>query len=153
MNKEFRILIDKYSSYEAGGNIIFAVTLSTFIKSDSFARSDRMRHMWDNHFIEKVISNLPYKLKSKLDHDYVIEQSPGGHYHYHGVIAMTPDASAVIWKDGALKRQLARDLSSFKHAGQNRPFRVNAFLIEPVNAGDLKRWISYITKCVFCSST
>lgn len=146
MKKHYQNLLDKYDAYRESGLRLFTVTLSTFITSRSYAQSDRMRHMWDAHFIPRVQRSIPYKFKEKIDHDFIIEASPDGHYHYHGLLAMTPEAASSIWKEGALKRQLTRDLDSFRHAGELRPFRINKHLIEPVREGELVAWIKYITK-------
>ena len=139
-------LIQKYTAYEANGHSNFTVTLSTYVKSEAIAKSDRMRHFWDNHFVHRVNRCLPYKLREKFDHDFIVELSPEGNYHYHGLMAFKSDAGQRIWHDGALDAQLKRDLDSFRNAGMYRPFCVNKHLIEPVWSGGADRWCRYITK-------
>ena len=139
-------LIHKYNGYEARGHSVFTVTLSTYVKSEAIAKSDRMRNFWDHHFIHRVKRCLPFKLKEQLDHDFIVERSPEGHYHYHGLLAFTSDAGKRIWHDGALDAQLKRDLDSFRRAGGYRPFCVNKHLIEPIRSGATDPWCKYITK-------
>lgn len=139
-------LMHKYNGYEARGHSVFTVTLSTYVKSDAIARSDRMSNFWNQHFIHRVKRCLPFKLKDKFDHDFVVERSPEGHYHYHGLMVFTADGGKKIWRDGKLSVKLERDLLSFRHKGDYRPFCVNKHLIEPVRSGELDAWIRYITK-------
>lgn len=140
------VLMLKYNGYEALGHPVFAVTLSTYVKSDAIARSDRMRNFWDQHFIYRVKQRLPFRLKEKFDHDFIVERSPEGHYHYHGLMAFTSEGGKRIWRDGALNAQLKRDLDSFRYESDYRPFCVNEHLIEPVRSGDPNPWCNYITK-------
>jgi hypothetical protein len=72
-------------------------------------RSDVTRHFWDQHFIYRVDQKLPYK--ARFDHDYVMEESPEGHWHYHGLLAITAEHSTHIWKENDLNPRLARDLA------------------------------------------
>ncbi|TAL97443.1 MAG: hypothetical protein EPN69_03145 [Rhodanobacter sp.] len=139
-------LMHKYESYEAQGHSIFAVTLSTYVKDDELASSDDMRKFWDFHFIYRVDKCLPYKLKKKFDHDFVVERSKAGHYHYHGLLAFTDEAGKKIWRDGELNTQLQRDLNSFRSKGIDRPFRVNTYFIEQKRSCGIGAWITYITK-------
>src|ERR1700761_2616839 len=74
----------KYVGYELQGHLVLCVTLSTYIKSQKYALSDRTRQMWDHHFIGRVRRCLPFKAKEKLDYDWVMEESPEGFWHYHG---------------------------------------------------------------------
>jgi hypothetical protein len=105
-----------------------------------------MRNFWDHHFIHRVKRRLPFKLKEQLDHDFIVERSPEGHYHYHGLLALTSNAGKRIWHHGALDAQLQRDLDSFRRAGSYRPFCVNKHLIEPIRSGVADPWCKYITK-------
>jgi hypothetical protein len=137
----------KFNSYEQHGKAIFAVTLSTYLSSEKIARSDWMRKFWERDFLYRMTEHLPYALKNKLDYDYVIERSDEGHWHYHGVLAMPKDAADRIWKDGALKPQLDRDLRGLRQKGDHRKFAVNSFVIEPIREGlTVEDWISYMTK-------
>ena len=135
-------LVKKYQHYDSQGHLVLAVTLSTYIRSESYASTDRMRHMWDQHFIRRVMRRLPVNVP--LDHDWILERSPEGYFHYHGFLAVTAKYSTRLWKDHQLNKHLTRDLNSFTEAGKYRPFRINKFLIEPVH--NIKAWTTYITK-------
>jgi hypothetical protein len=135
-------LIDKYRHYQMIGHSIFAVTLSTYVKSYRFAASDRMRHFWDHHFIYRVKRSLPFK--AKIDHDWVLEQSPDGFYHYHGLLAVESAYRHRIWSDEGLSKKLSRALDTFAERGDYRLFRVNKYLIEPVVK--VEAWTTYSTK-------
>jgi len=144
-------LIKKYIHYQSNGNAVFFVTLSTFITSAWFAHSDRMSSFWNKHFIHRVKACLPYKFKNKIDHDYVIERSPDGFYHYHGLLALPSEQAHRIWKEGKLVHRLDGALQSFKRAGKYRPFCVNAYEIEP--AANPAACAKYFTKtCDYISS-
>jgi hypothetical protein len=139
-------LKQRYSTYESIGYSTYAVTLSTYIASRGFAR-ENMRDYWDCHFIGRVKRCFPFKMKNQFfDHDFIVEKSPGGHYHYHGLMAFPSDTSKKIWRDGELNPQLRRDLDSFRSRGKHRMFCVNKHLIEPVHSCLLDTWIRYITK-------
>lgn len=133
----------KYRGYEAQGHAAFTVTLSSYVKDERLATSDDMRKFWDFHFIYRVDKCLPFKLKKKIDHDFIVERSSGGHYHYHGLMAFSGEAGKRIWRDGALNAQLQRDLNSFRRPSKNRPFCVNTYQIDPLRSG---AWMWYITK-------
>lgn len=135
-------LSDKYRHYRSIGHAAFCVTLSTYVKSEAYAKSDRMRHYWDNHFIFRVKRCLPFK--AKIDHDWVVECSPKGFYHYHGFLAVESAYVHKVWTGNALHKQLRRDLDSLAIESPYRPFRVNAHLIEPVN--NVEAWTTYSTK-------
>lgn len=139
-------LIEKYLEYERNGYRLFTVTLSTYVKSDSVAKSDRMRQFWDNQFINRINQRMTAKLKDRFDHDWIIEESSTGHYHYHGVLAFKPEAAERIWLEDGLHKDLRADLDSFKFESDRRPFKINKFLIEPMIDGDAKRWLQYMTK-------
>lgn len=136
----------KYDGYAAQGHAIFAVTLSTYVKSESIARSHLMSDFWDSHFLHRVRRCLPFKLKTHSDHDFVIERSPEGYFHYHGLLAFTHEAGERFWPKGELNPKVKRSLDTFHNKGAYRPFCVNSFLIEPIRAGQLAAWIHYITK-------
>lgn len=142
-------LLFKYEDYELRGLSIYCVTLSTYIKSEKFATSDRMSHFWNNDFMPRVLRYVPCKYKQKVDHDYIIERAPNYCYHYHGLIAMPTEAAGKIWINGALNRNLVGNLESFQTVGTYRSFRINNFLIEPAGArglGSSLNWVKYITK-------
>ncbi len=141
---QHQALKEKYQHYQRQRHFILCVTLSTYIKSSKYALSDRTRHMWEHHFIRRVDRRLPYKGKTKLDYDYVLEQSPEGYWHYHGLLAVPEELSKCLWKNGALHPQLAGSIRSFEKAGSQRPFCINSFLIEPVQT--VEDWCNYITK-------
>ena len=142
MNQRIQLQM-KCNGYLAQGHLVLAATLSTFVKSDSYARSDAMRHFWDWHFIHRVERRLhPYK--SHLDHDYVLEQSPEGYWHYHGLLAVREPCANRLWKHDRLHPRLEKDLRTFEQRGRYRPFRVNSFLIEPIKSPEA--WCRYITK-------
>lgn len=135
-------LITKYIAAKQRGISLFAVTLSTYVKSDAFAHSDLMRLFWDFHFIYRVRKCLP--VRAKLDHDWVVEQTAQGAYHFHGILAVESVHEKKIWLHGALRPKLRRALESFADSGRYRPLRINKFEIEPIN--DVEKWCRYITK-------
>lgn len=137
----------KYNKYEQDGKSIFAVTLSTYVSSEKIAKSDWMSKFWDRDFLYRVTEQLPYALRTKIDYDYVIERSPDGKYHYHGLLSMPKEAGDRIWKNGVLNKQLDRDLKALKEKGLYRKFAVNSFLLEPIRVGQtVSHWIHYMTK-------
>lgn len=137
----------KFNEYERTGKSIFVVTLSTFVSSEKIAKSDWMRKFWDRDFLYRVTEQLPHVLKGKIDFDYVIERSPDGKYHYHGLLAMPREAGDRIWKNGVLNKELDKDLKALREKGQHRKFAVNSFLIEPIRVGQtVDHWINYMTK-------
>jgi hypothetical protein len=137
--------VKKYKDLEENGFRLFTVTLSTYLKSDSIARSDRMRHMWDEHFISRIDKRMTISLKNSFAYDWIVEESRDNYYHYHGVMAFKPEAADRIWSDGALHKELQRDLQSFRIKGTYRPFRINAFEIKPIH-GTSESWTLYMTK-------
>ena len=141
-NKE--MLVTKYSHYEYLRHAIFAITLSTYVKSEKYARSTRFESMWNNHVIYKIRDKLPYKAKAKIDHNYVIELSVEGFYHYHGLVAVPAAYGKYIYQNGCLNKNLERDLRSFRRVGIYRYFRINTHEIKPCY--DSINWIDYITK-------
>lgn len=137
----------KYHHYFKDGKLVLTVTLSTYVRSNNFAASDRMRHFWDQQFMHRVKKQLAPWQWNQIDHDFLLEESPDGYWHFHGLLAFTPETGRKIWKDGALNRHLARDLDSFRTAGAYRSFRVNEYLIEPIRDGMMPEfWTRYITK-------
>lgn len=142
IRKELR---HNYNAFESSGYSLFTVTLSTYIKSRSFAKGN-MRDFWNDNFIGGVKRRLPFKVKNKFDHYFIVEISDEGHFHYHGLMALPPDAAQVLWRNDALNTQLKRDLDSFRNRGKHRPFCVNTHKIEPVISGCLDTWIKYMTK-------
>jgi hypothetical protein len=132
----------KCNGYLRQGHLVLAVTLSTYVKSDRIAHSDRMRHMWDQHFIRRVERCLPYR--AALDHDYVLEESSDRNWHYHGLLAVRSEFAYRLWKQDRLNPRLDNDVKSFAKAGRYRPFCINSFLIEPIDNPDA--WCQYITK-------
>jgi hypothetical protein len=96
--------------------------------------------------MRRVKRCLPYRLHGKNDYDYVVERSDGGHYHYHGFLAL-PQPYGDWLCDGPRRRQLDRDVVSFKRAGQYRRMRVHSHLIEPIRwDGSVDGFARYITK-------
>lgn len=134
----------KYVGYELQGHLVLCVTLSTYIKSQKYALSDRTRQMWDHHFIGRVRRSLPFKAKEKLDYDWVMEESPEGFWHYHGLLAVIGEYGDRLWRANALNPRLAGDIRSFKKQGSQRPFKINSVDIEPVES--VEAWCKYITK-------
>jgi hypothetical protein len=137
-----RLLQLKYETYQSQDMIVFSVTLSTFVKSDWFASTGAMRCYWDHHFIYRVRTCLPFR--AKIDYDWVLEESPDGYYHFHGLLAIQNKYKHRIWRDGALCSKLNRAIDSHAKAGRYREFRVNAHLIEPIT--NIAAWCNYITK-------
>ncbi|SEJ05521.1 hypothetical protein [Frateuria terrea] len=144
--KTRELLSTKYNAYLADGNAVLAVTLSTYVRSAKFASSDCMRVFWDQHFMHRVQRCLPYHVHPKIDYDYVVERSPGGHYHYHGLLAL-PQPYGDWLCEGIRSKWLRRDLNSFRRAGQYRPLRLNSFRIEPIRPdGSVDAIARYLTK-------
>jgi hypothetical protein len=142
MNKKQELTV-KCKGYLDQGHLVLTVTLSTYVESDHFARSDKMRHFWDSHFIYRVQRRLhPYR--EHLDHDYMLEKSPEGFWHYHGLLFVKAPCGPRLWQNDGLDSRLARDLKTFETAGTHRPFKVNDFLIEPIR--NAEAWCKYITK-------
>lgn len=142
-------LVMKYDHYRAIGHGVYAVTLSTYVKSErrTFNRSsdsadDRWRMFWDHHFIFGVKRSLPFK--AKIDHDWVLECSPEGYLHYHGLLAVDASHKHKLWTQSGLNKRLRRRLDSFSDRGKYRPFRINKYLVEPVE--NVKAWSCYSTK-------
>lgn len=133
-----------YNGYRANGHEIFAVTLSTFVKSEAFAKSPRMLDYWSNVFIRRIQKRLPWKYKNKLDFDFVIEQSPDGYYHYHGFIAVPKGVAHYMYDSNSLNRHITRDLNCLNKAGKYRALKVNKYHIEPTT--NIDQWATYITK-------
>lgn len=137
----------KYNKYEQDGKSIFAVTLSTYVSSEKIPKSDWMRKFWDREFLYRIKEHLPHSLRGKIDFDYVIERSPDGKYHYHGLLSMPKEAGDRIWKSGVLNKHLDRDLKALSKTGPYRKFAVNSFLIEPIRVDlTVDHWIHYMTK-------
>ncbi len=137
-------LENKYVSYERQGHLVLCVTLSTYIKSQQYALSDRTRQMFEHHFIGRVRRCLPFKAKEKVDYDWLMEESPEGFWHYHGLMAIRAEFGARLWRGNTLNSRLAGDIASFKKLGSQRPFKINSFDIEPVKS--VEAWCRYITK-------
>lgn len=139
----------KYDHYNRIGHGVFAVTLSTYVKSFPTGRrppakktDDRWRMFWDHHFIYSVKRCLPFK--AKIDHDWALEESPDGYFHYHGLLTVDGAHKHCLWKPNGLNKKLSRRLSTFSETGNYRPFRVNAYLIEPINS--IPAWTNYSSK-------
>lgn len=144
--KTREMLTTKYEAYLEEGKAVLTVTLSTFVTSAVFASSGRMHNMWDQHFMHRVHRCLPYRLEWKIDYDYVIELSPAGHYHYHGLLAL-PQPYGDWLCDGPRSRRLHRDLDSFSRAGAYRTLRINSYRIEPIRSdGSVGAFARYLTK-------
>lgn len=137
-----------YNDYLDQGHLVLAVTLTTNVRDDQFAASPSMRSFFEKHFLGKIDRYLPGPLKDKYCYDFVIEQSPAGLWHFHGLLAFRAEAGRRIWKEGELNRHLRRDLNSMRSQGQLRPCRLIGYEIEPVNIveGGIKAWTRYFTK-------
>lgn len=144
MNQQ--LLEQKYTHYQSQGASIFAVTLSTFVKSDSFAHSDKMYDYWDHHFMFCVRKCLPKHKRTKLDYDFVVEESPDGFYHFHGLLAVENKYERRIWRDNSLHPKLKRAIDSHARLGKYRYFRIKKHQIEPIT--NIATWCNYITKQV-----
>lgn len=141
-------LISKYSAYQAQGKLVLAVTLSTFMKSDRYAASSRTESFWNNHFMHRVKRYLPDDYREKFDFDYVLEKSPDGFWHYHGLLAIPAEASCKLWRDDELNPHFQNDLNSMRTTGLYRPFKINSYKIEPIRDGaiGITKWAQYMTK-------
>lgn len=143
-------LCQLYEAYRSQGHAVFAVTLATFVNSSHFPDPDPpMPKYWNRDFIYRVKTCLP--MTAKIDHDYVVEVSPEGCYHFHGFLAVEGKHRGKLWKDSHvvgvpshLCSKLKRALDSHSESGKYRSFCVNSHLIEPVN--DVTAWAKYITK-------
>jgi hypothetical protein len=141
-NREY--LSTLFNGYRDNGHVVFVVTLTAFVKSDSFAKSSKMSDFWEYVFIRRIQKHLPYKLKTKFDHRFVIELSPKGKYHYHGLIAAPKEVADKIYSNGRLNRHISRDLVRLNNEGKYRTHKIKKFEIEP--ATNINRWVNYITK-------
>ena len=133
-----------YNGYRNNGHMVFIVTLTSFVKSRPYAHSTNMYDFWESVFIRRIRNNLPYKMKTKIDFDFVIELSPKGHYHYHGFIAVPNDVAAKIYPNNRLSRKIVRDLARLNKEEKYRTHTIKRFEIKPAN--DIDCWANYITK-------
>jgi hypothetical protein len=137
-------LQEKYFHYaESVGHSVFTATLSTFVTSKAVVAREFER-FWNHDFMFRVLRVLPKPLRQRVDHDFVVEQSPEGHFHFHGLFAADRNANRWLWKDGQLNRQLEASVASLAHRGEYRAFSVPAYLIEPWRPAD--GWCTYICK-------
>lgn len=141
----------KYRGYINQEHLVLTVTLSTYVKTapapnyrpETDISISRWGRFWEREFVYRVRRRLPGR--APLDHDYAVELSPGGNWHYHGLLATMKEFEHCLWKDGSLHRRLERDIRSLAfNDGLYRPFRINDFLIEPVK--NTEAWCQYITK-------
>ncbi len=136
-------LITKYNHYLTQDHLVLTVTMSTRLYSEAIAYSDVMRQFWDREFLYRVKRNIPSS--ATLDHDFVVESSRAGMWHYHGLLATRRCNAHALWKDGKLNRRISRDVAALRHdRPQYRQFVITSFLIEPVNS--VEAWCRYITK-------
>lgn len=133
-----------FNGYKNQGHGVFVVTLSTFVKSEAFAKSPKMTDFCSSVFIRRIQKHLPWKDKSKLDFEFVIEQSPDGFFHFHGFLAAPKNVADRIYSGGKLNMNIARDLTCLNKAGKYRTFKVNKFEIVP--ATNIDQWVNYIMK-------
>lgn len=78
-----QLLIHKYRDYQSRGFLVLTVTLSTRVRSDAIAASEKFSCMWTKHFCEKLEKRLPKnRVRALLDHDYQIEKSNFEHQKY-----------------------------------------------------------------------
>lgn len=133
-----------YNGYRERGHKVFIVTLTSFVKSKSYAQSTNMYDYWENVFIRRIRKHLPFKMKSKIDYDFVIELSPNGHYHYHGFIVAPQDVAAKIYPNNCLNRNIVRDLARLNKEEKYRTHKIKKFEIKP--AENIDQWANYITK-------
>ena len=138
-------LTKRFQGYLDEGHLVLTATLSTFVKSDSFAHHERFMSLWDKHFMEKVRKRLPREAgDSAVDHEYIVQCSPEGFWHFHGFLSTSAKYSKRLWSNEQLNRHLFNDLWSFRKAGPYRPCRVNSFQIEPVRK--VVAWSRYTTR-------
>ena len=134
-----------FESYKDRGYLILAVTLSTYTRSRALAESIQFEMLWTKDFLDRVLRRVPKEFRSgALFDDFTIECCPMGNWHFHGLLAVSPEIAHRIWADGRVNRHLERDLLSFRKKGDYRPCRVNAFEIEPVER--VESWVRYIYK-------
>ena len=141
------LLRQKYESYLAQRHGVFAVTLATFVSSKRFAIANFPK-FWNDEFIGRLKQRIPFALRDAVDHDFFLEQSPNGHWHFHGFLAVGAAAAPKLWRDGKLTPAVENDLRWFAKEGSDRGFSINSSLIEPIREGDdgLSRWIQYSSK-------
>ena len=138
-------LTDRFQCYLDQGHLVLTATLSTYVTSDAFARSEAFRSMWNKHFMEKVYKRLPVgSRETTVDYEYIIQCSPDGYWHFHGFLATPAPYADRLWTSSGLNRHLRNDLESFRRAGIYRPCRVNSFLVEPVEK--IVAWSIYSTR-------
>ena len=135
----------KIESYIAQGHGVFTATLSTFVDSRSIAKAAFPR-FWNYEFIHRIEKRLPFSLRKAIDHDFDIEPSKEGHFHFHGWFAVKSAAIHKIWRDGKLTPAVKRDLEALAKIGRQSTFSVNSYLVEPLRPDDLERWIKYSSK-------
>lgn len=149
-------LTHKYSHYLDQGHLVLAVTLTTNVYNDQFAASPSMRSFFERYFLNQIDRCLPCRLKGKFDFDFVVEQSPSGLWHFHGLLAFRAEVGRRIWNDSGLNRHLRRNLNSMRSQGELRPCCLIDYEIEPIRCGaaGIKDWTRYITKTsTFISSS
>jgi hypothetical protein len=138
-------LTQRMSGYRKQGHLVLCATLSTLVTSDGFAHSEPFSQMWTKHFVDKLHKRVPAKSRGTLiDHEYMIQRSPEGYWHFHGFVAVHHSVADRFWLNGILNRHLAKDLLSFRKAGEYRSCRINSFLIEPVEKTGA--WTTYISR-------
>lgn len=149
----------KFADAQTKGFLLLAVTLNTTVTEKIVADGEMFEKLWSKHFLGKIDKHLPKHRGNHLyHHDYTIELSDGtqqsgevpasfwqaGFWHFHGILAIRPDASPYVWRDGSLNNALARDLRSFKTKGKYRLCAIPSTYIAPVS--DLAGWLRYIHK-------
>jgi len=138
-------LIERFQCYLDQGHLVLTATLSTYVTSDAFAKSEPFRSIWDKHFMEKVKKRLPVgNRETTVDYEYIVQRSPDGYWHFHGFLATPAPYADRLWTSSGLNRHLRNDLESFRRAGIYRPCCVNSFAIEPVQK--VVAWSTYITR-------
>ena len=145
------IMQSKYRSYIEQEHLVLTATLSTYVKSapaPSYGSgtdiwTSRWGRFWEREFVFRVRRRLP--VSAPLDTDFVVELSPEGNWHYHGLLATKKQFGHCLWKDGALHKRLKQDIHSLAfNRDAYRPFRINSFDIAPVK--NIEAWCQYITK-------
>ena len=111
---------------------MFATTFSTFTKSQHVAVREFPR-VWDREIIYRISKYFPSHLNNRIDHDWIMEMSLDGHYHYHGLIAVDNELTKYIWRGNEINPNLKRDLDALSSKGKYRPFRIPKYLIEPID--------------------
>lgn len=168
-------LIDTLCSSQHHGHLILAVTLTPAVSvSESVARSQSFRSLWDSTLLRQVTRRIP--IQHEIGHvsdSYSIELKrfekshqttdlvfTNGLWHFHGVLVIHNDHRDRFWKNGALHKAFERDLRSLHGKGKYHSYPIRSICVEILAANESERlphrdtyglpaiesWINYASK-------